>query len=325
MKYSLLTIFIVIFGVSDAWAQYGQKATYRFLNVPVSALAASHGGVPVSVIQADPSQMHLNPAFLDSSSSGKVSISMARIMSESNMGFISGAWHHPIIGTLGAGLRFVNYGEMDHIDEYGIDRGTISATDVAFKLAVSRSFEDVIQYALAADIIHSSYDMYQSTGIGFSGGILYKADEQDFSVGLSFVNLGRQLSSYDGIRENLPFDLRLGVTRKLMYLPLRLTFTAHHLHQWEMMSPGDDSKPAFFTNLARHLAVGGEFLFSESFRFRIGYNHYLHEELKTDRRLDLVGFGVGVAIRYKGIGVEFGRNSYSNMGSLLQLGINTRL
>ena len=324
VKNTFLAIFIVLLGISDVQSQYGSKSTYRFLNIPVSPQATSLGGVPVSLMDADPAQMHLNPAFLDSTANGRLSVSYARFLSDANIGFISGAYELTGIGTLGAGLRFVNYGTLDRIDEYGIDRGTFNASDVAFKVALSRRFEDLFQFGIAADLIYSSYDGYSSTGVAFSGGVIYKAHE-DMIVGLSFINLGRQLSSYNGVQENLPFDLRLGVTRKLLYLPLRLTFTAHNLHDWNMKTPNDDSDPAFFSNLARHLAIGGEFLFSESFKLRLGYNHFQHEELKTGQRLDLVGFGIGVAIKYKGIGIEFGRNSYSDMGSLFQLGINTRI
>ena len=324
VKNTFLAIFIVFLGISDAQSQFGSKSTYRFLNIPVSPQATSLGGVPVSLTDADPAQMHLNPAFLDSTINGRVSVSYARFLSDTNIGFISGAYELTGIGTLGAGLRFVNYGSLDRIDEYGIDRGTFNASDVAFKIAISRRFEDLFQYGIAADLIYSSYDVYSSTGVAFSGGILYKTPD-DMIIGLSFVNLGHQISSYNGIRENLPFDLRFGVTRKLLYLPLRLTFTAHNLHDWNMKTPNDESDPKLFSNLVRHLAIGGEFLFSESFKLRLGYNHFQHEELKTGQRLDLVGFGIGVAIKYKGIGIEFGRNSYSDMGSLFQLGINTRI
>lgn len=324
VKNTFLAIIIVLLGFSDAQSQFGSKSTYRFLNIPVSPQATSLGGIPVSLMDADPAQMHLNPAFLDSTANGRLSVSYARFLSDANIGFVSGAYDLPGLGTLGAGLRFVNYGTLDRIDEYGIDRGTFSVSDVAFKVALSRRFDELFQYGIAVDFILSSYDSYSSTGVAFSGGILYKTPD-DIIVGLSFVNLGYQISTYNGFRENLPFDLRLGVTRKLLYLPLRLTFTAHNLHNWDMKTSNDAVKPTFFSNLVRHLALGGEFLFSESFKLRLGYNHFQREELKTGQRLDLVGFGIGVAIKYKGIGIEFGRNSYSDMGGLLQLGINTRI
>jgi hypothetical protein len=325
LKNSVLTIFIVFFCCSVLNAQYGPKSTYRFLNVPVSAKAAALGGNPVSIAFADPSQMHVNPAFLSPSSSSEVSISLARFLSEANMGFISGAWHLMDVGTFGAGLRFMNYGEFDRIDEYGLDNGTFNAADVALKIAYSRGVAENLRVGFAADFIHSYYDNFNSTGIGFSGGLFWELPENETSFGLSFVNLGSQLTRYDGVDENLPFDLRLGVSRKLMYLPLRVSLTAHNLHRWDMKTPNDNGKPAFFANLTRHLTVGGEFLFSDNFNFRVGYNHFLHEELKNDRRIDLVGFGFGFGLMYKGIGIEFSRNSYSKMGHLLQLGINTRI
>jgi hypothetical protein len=325
VKSLLLTIFILFFSSIAVEAQYGPKATWRFLNVPGSPAAAALGGVPVSLNTGTTALMHSNPAYLTSESSRELSVSFARYISDSNMGFISSAYDIPNVGTIGLGLRFVNYGQMERIDEFGIDRGTFYASDFALKLAVARDFEDWIRFGVATDFIHSSYDGFAATGISFSGGVLYTIPESNFSVGMSFINLGKQLATFNGTQEPLPFDVRLGVTRKLQYLPLNLTFTAHQLHQWELRTPNDTSEPTFFTNLARHLAVGGEFLFSESFRLRLGYNHYLHEELKSNRRLDLVGFGIGVAIKYKGIGIEFGRNSYSVMGSLLHIGINTRI
>lgn len=325
MKNSFLTIFIVFFCGSAAFAQYGPKSTYRFLNVPVSAKSAALGGAPVSIAYADPSQMHVNPAFLSPASSKEISISFARFLSEANMGFISGAWNVPEIGTFGAGLRFMNYGEFDRIDQYGIDNGTFNAADVAFKLAFSRELIENVRYGIATDLIHSYYDSYSSTGIGLSGGVFWHLPENETSFGLSFVNLGTQLTNFNGVDESLPFDLRLGVSRKLLYLPLSVSLTAHNLHRWDMQTPNDEKSPTFFTNLTRHLAVGGEFLFSENFNVRVGYNHFLHEELKNDRRIDLVGFGFGFGLMYKGIGIEFSRNSYSKMGHLLQLGINTRI
>ncbi len=316
---------MMLLGCNAVMAQYGPKATWRFLNVPASPFSSALGEVPVSLTSGSPALMHANPAFLTPESSRNLAASFTRYLSDANMGFLSSAYDIEKIGTIGLGLRFVNYGQMDRIDEYGIDRGTFNASDVALKLAIARDFEEWIRFGVAADLVYSSYDSYQASGIAFSGGVLYHDSESDYSVGLSFINLGTQLSSFDGLKEDIPFDLRLGVTRKLQYLPLRLTFTAHQLHRWNLRTVNNESEPGFFKNLARHMTIGGDFLFSESFRFRVGYNHLKHEELKTGQRLELVGFGFGVAIKYKGIDVEFSRNSYSVMGSMLQLGINTRL
>lgn len=320
-----MALLLMLFGCNAVLAQYGPKATWRFLNVASSPYNSSLGGVPVSLTTGSPAQMHANPAFLTSESSRMLSASFMRYLSDANMGSLTSAYDIENIGTIGLGIRFVNYGQMDRIDEFGIDRGSFNASDMAVKVALARNFEDWIRFGVAADFIFSSYDTYQASGIAFSGGVIYDQPESDYSIGLSFINLGTQLSTFDGSREELPFDLRLGVTRKLQYLPLRLTFTAHQLQRWNLRTVNDASDPSFFANLARHMAIGGDFLFSESFRVRVGYNHLAHEELKTGQRLELVGFGFGVAIKYKGIDVEFSRNSYSVMGNMFQLGINTRI
>lgn len=324
MKKAILLTIAVLATIGSAVAQYGPQTTYRFLNVPASAKAAALGGMPTSIIYGDPSQMHVNPAFLNADVSGSVSATFARFLGEVDMGFVSGAYHLPDVGTFGASIRYFSYGEFDRIDASGVNDGVFTASDMALKLAYAREYLGFIQYGLAVDLIYSSYEAYRSTGFALSGGIITDFKDDEMSVGLSFVNLGQQLSTYDGVKESLPFDLRLGVSQKLLYLPLRISVTAHNLHRWDMTTPNDIEEPSFFSNLFRHLAIGGEFMFSESFHLRLGYNHYLHDELKTDRRIDLAGFGLGIGINYKSVGVDISRNSYSEMGQLLQLGVRTR-
>ncbi|MCH8523929.1 MAG: type IX secretion system protein PorQ [Balneolales bacterium] len=325
MKKAFL-LFFGVFALSQvALSQYGGTSVFRFLNVPVSPQSAALGGLPVSLTHANPSQIHNNPAFLNRTHSGMISATWSRYLTESDFGLLTGAWHLPNVGTLGGGIRYLNYGEFDRIDASGTQQGTFNAYDFALKLSLSRTYAEILQYGVGIDFIQSSYDSFSSGGIAFSGGILVTLHNAETSFGLSFVNLGTQLSTFDGIREALPFDLRAGATHKLEHLPLRLSITAHSLNRWEMRVPSDDNSPDFTTNLFRHIALGGEFLFSQNFHVRLGYNQFLHDELRTERTIDMAGFGFGVGINIKGIGVEFSRNSYSEMGHLFKLGIQTRL
>lgn len=306
-------------------AQYGGASVFRFLNVPASAQSAALGGSPVSLMEGNPAQIHNNPAFLNASQSGLLSATWSRYLSDADFGLLTGSWHVDNIGTFGAGIRYLNYGEFNQTDISGAQIGTFSASDLALTLTLSRTYAGMLQYGVGVDVIRSSYAMYTSSGVAFSGGLIINFEEAATSVGLSFVNLGTQLTAFDDTRESLPFNLRAGVTHKLEHLPLRLSLTAHTLNQWEMRVPADLDTPDFTTNLLRHLSIGGEFLFSDSFHFLLGYNQFLHDELKTDRTIDLAGFGFGIHIRVKGIGIEFSRNSYSEMGHLFKLGIQTRL
>lgn len=324
MKKTFLLALVVLFGVSAAQAQYGPRVTYRFLNVPVSAQAAALGGGPVSLLKADPAQMHVNPAWLSVSESGTVSTSWVRYLGEASMGVASGVFSGGPLGNVGVGIRYLNYGELDRIDALGRDNGTFVPMDLSLKVALARQYGGFFHYGVAVDLIHSAYDVYRSSGVAVSAGVLIDIPGQETSVGLSVLNAGTQLSSYDGIREDLPFDVRLGVTRKLLYLPLRLSFTAHSLQRWSLPVAQDEGETSFFDNLLRHLAVGGEFMFSENFHFRLGYNHLTKNELKTEGRIDLVGYSFGVGINIKSVAVDISRNSYSQTGHLLQLGVRTR-
>jgi hypothetical protein len=320
----MLLFVLMLFASFQVAGQTGTQSVFRFLNVPASAQAAALGGGPVSLVYGNPAQMHLNPAFLHQDMSGVVAATWARYLAEADMAFLSGVWHAEGIGTLGFGIRYVNYGEFERIDIGGNSTGDFIASDMAFKLALSRTYGANIRYGVAADFIYSSLDVYRSTGVAVSGGIILDLPEHEASFGLSVINLGTQLSTYNGIQEELPLDVRIAATRKLKYLPLRLSFGAHSLHRWEIRSANDIEDPGFATHLFRHIIIGGEFLFSENFHFRLGYNHLQHDDLKAPNRIDLAGFGIGFAIRVKTIGFEVSRTSHSDMGQLLQLGIQTR-
>jgi hypothetical protein len=324
VKKHLLLIVLLIFACLPVIAQSGTQSVYRFLHVPASAQAAALGGGPVSLVYGNPAQMHLNPAFLHQDMSGSVSATWARYLSDADMAFLSAAWHVEHLGTLGFGIRYVNYGEFERIDIGGNTTGDFIASDMAVKLALSRSYGVNIRYGVAVDFIHSSLDVYRSTGVAVSGGVILDLPDYDASFGFSVLNLGTQLSTYNGVREELPLDVRFAASRKLKYLPLRLSLGAHSLHRWEMRSANDTEEPGFASNLFRHAIIGGEFLFSENFHFRLGYNHFQHDDLKAPNRIDLAGFGIGVAIRVKAIGFEVSRTSHSEMGHLFQLGIQTR-
>ncbi len=300
-------------------------ATYRFLNIPTSPRTAALGGNHVSLPNSDVSLFLLNPAYLSGNHHGQLALSYLNHLADVNMGFASGAFHHDELGTFGIGFRFVGYGEMIQTNAIGEELGTFTANDFAMNLGYARQIQDQLTAGVAFQFIHSSYHTFRSTGLAISAGLHYTFDDEQTWAGVSFGNLGRQVNYFDEQREDLPFDLRTSITRQLTYLPLRLSATAHSLTQWEMPSFNDEQTPRFADHLFRHLIIGGEFLFSENFHVRLGYNHFLHEELRSDARIDLGGASIGVGIQLRGFQFDISRNSYSDIGRLTQLGIQYQL
>lgn len=240
------------------------------------------------------------------------------------MAFVSGAYHMNSIGTLGAGIRYVGYGEITGATADGVERGTFQPFDLEFTTTLSRPYNDDLQYGSSLSIIHSSYDIYSSTAVALSLGAVYTFDERTVA-GFSLRNAGAQLTAFNDRKERLPLDLRLGITRSLEYLPFRLSLTAHSLNQWKMNTMSDEESPNFADNIARRLIIGGELLLSENVHFRLGYNHFLSQELKTTNRLDLAGFSLGLGVQIRRFHFDVSRSSYSEIGGLTQLSIQTRL
>ncbi len=281
--------------------------TYRFLNVPSSPRLAALGGHPVSIPDASAAMAHANPAYLSSSHHLEFTSSITRQVGDITLGYASFAYDLGELGTLATSVRFASYGNLTTRDESGAPLGSFSAYDASASVAYSMDVGPHLRYGLALSLIRSDYTHTASTAWAVSGGLIATLPDKQGTIGLSLLNAGNQLSSFNGAEEPLPLDVRLGYSRKLLYLPLRITATAHHLHDWDL-------------SLMRHLELGGEFLFSDAFVFRIGYNHNAHEELKTTNRIDLSGVGIGVGMRVKGIRIDMSRTSQSVVGPMLHLG-----
>lgn len=293
---------------------------YSFLHLPASPRSAALGGAPVSVPDATISMVNSNPAYLNRSHHRQVATNIGRQVGDITLGFVSFAYDAPNIGTFGTSIRYAGYGTLTNRDAAGTANGTFNAYDLASTILFSTDIGPSLRYGLSLDFLLSDYHHTSSTAWAVSAGLLYSLPEDNGTIGLSILNAGRQFKFFNDLEEDLPLDIRLGYSRKLQYLPLRLNFTAHHLHEWELSTIQDVEKPTFAQNAMRHLEIGGEFLFSDAFHLRIGYHHLRHEQLKTTNRIDLSGVGIGVGLRLKGIRIDMSRTSQSVVGPLVHIG-----
>lgn len=283
------------------------------------------GGSHVALPDADASMFLINPAYINENLHRNFSVGYLNHVGDVNMGFAGGVWQFNGIGTFGAGIRYMNYGELKRTDASGVQDGTFSANDLAFTAGLSRELMPDLYGAVALTFVHSSIDVYSSTGIAVNAGIVYHLSGPGLDLGASISNAGTQLSSFDGRKEKLPLDIRAGVSRRLENLPLRISITAHSLDRWNLETFNDEDEPGFTSNLFRHVIIGGEFYLSSNVQLRVGYDHFLHEELKSKNRLDTAGFSFGLGIRYRGFVFDFSRNSYSEIGGITRIGIQTNI
>ena len=127
---------------------------------------------------------------------------------------------------------------------------------------------------------------------------------------LLIKNAGFQIKTYAHESEPMPFEMILGVSSRFEHAPLRWSISWAHLEKWDLsyINPAESTvdpltneeivnnystRDKFFS----HLHVGGEFLFSENFNLRLGYNFRRRQEMALDLYKHNVGLSWGFSMK----------------------------
>ena len=324
-KINILTLlFINLLLVKSVSGQNTSNQVFTFLELPVSAKASAFNTHVVSQANPDLLSSIANPAYLDSSFSKNIQVAYYSHFADSYISSIAYSYHIASIGQLTTSIRYFNYGNFNRYDENGFEIGSFSSYDVALTTSVSKTISKNLNIGGSITLVRSAIEQFSSNGITFSFGSYYQIPEHLLSIGFSVRDIGVQLSSYNNINEPIPMDISLGLSKKLQYVPFRFTVTLHSLQNWDLQTIYDNTKPDFSTNLLRHIALGGEFLFTDSFHLRFGYNKFRADAIATDQRLDFSGTSFGAGIKISTYLIDVTRSSYSSIGSHYQLSISTR-
>ena len=306
--------------MQPAHAQPRDLSGFAFLRLEPSARAAALGGSFSAVYGDDVNAFFYNPALLNETMHRHLSLSYLNHLSDINAGFLAYSRHYEGLGTLGAGLRFLSWGEFQGADEQGNRTGTFGASDVALTLSGARAQTERLRYGASVHLIYSSVESFKASAVAADLGVLYHLDSQQLTFSASVNNLGITLSSLGATKDELPLDLRVGLTKRLRYIPLLISLTGYNLHDI-----GDEPEDGtILSNVFQHVILGGEFQFSQAFNVRFGYNHRRHEGLKTGSRLDLAGVGLGFGLMIRRFHLDYAFNSWS-FGGLHQLTVRTTL
>jgi len=297
------TISLFIIFCSTAFSQ--QQTVYNFLKLDVDARSSAMAGNLVA-IPNDVNAVFYNPAGLATIDGSKASVGFFKYLLDINSGNAAYTQKYKDLGYFGAGIRFVNYGSFDKYDENFNQNGTFSANDIALSLGYANKYKDRFNYGANLKFIYSSIDEYSSLGAAVDLGFMYYVPETYFGAGISLLNLGTQLSSYNNTREDLPLDLRAGISKKLDYLPLTFTIGLINL---------TDSYDNFYDRF-KNIVVGGELSVSDYVSVRAGYNNTLRQNLKTGSSLGIAGFSAGIGIKFmEKYRFDYAFNSMGNVGS----------
>ncbi|TNE69195.1 MAG: type IX secretion system protein PorQ [Bacteroidetes bacterium] len=341
---ALLLAVLMFAGLPVSAQITGGQHVFQFLSLSPSARITALGGMQITVRDDDAAFAAVNPAALNPSMDGQLVFNHNFFLTDIQHGYAAFATHLPRIGfTMHGGLQYMNYGKIPQTDVFGNIQGEIKAAETAFTLGGARQLSDRFSLGLNLRFGVSTLDVYQSTALAADAGVLYADTARRFTAAMVLRNYGAQISKYTNEREDLPFDLQIGFSKRLRYLPFRLTVIAHHLHQWEIRYDdpalqsgqtllfGDDqsnsSGNAGLDNFFRHFTFSGEFLLgrNESFRIRLGYNHLRKQELSVENYRSLAGFSGGVGVKVRRFRIDVGYAAYHLAGGVLHFGIGTNL
>lgn len=299
-------IFFIIIILSFIPRVYPQtKTTYNFLKLDVDARSSSMAGSFIAT-ENDVNTLFYNPAGIATLKNSQVSAGFFKYLLDINSGNAAFAMKYKDYGYFSAGIRYVNYGSFDKYDENFNNVGTFSANDLAFSLGYANVYEDKLFYGANVKLIYSGIDEYTSSGLAVDLGLLYKISDYDASLGISLLNLGTQMSSYLDTKENLPLELRFGGSKKLEYLPLTFNFAFNNLAE----------ETDEFIDRFKNFSLGGEFILSDYFNLRLGYNNQQRQNLKTGSSIGIGGFSAGIGFRYEEkYHIDYSFNSMGKIGA----------
>lgn len=298
MKY-IKSIFLLMCLPIFASAQDGKEG-YAFLRFPASSRVSALGGHHISLVESDPSLVFHNPGLLGGEMDGMINVNYMNYFADVNVGSAIFTKAFRERSTWGAGVTYMNYGSMKEMtinDEY---LGTFSVQDISMQGFYSYDLSDKWRGGVSFKALYSTIADYSSFGLAVDAGLSYFNPETDFSFGVALKNVGAQLKAYHDDRQSIPWDIQLGMTKRMNHAPIRLSVTAMHLNKWKFdyidntQTETDDS---FMETALKHLVFGVEFLPTESFWLGVGLNPKTKMDMKLESGNGLGGFSVGGGVK----------------------------
>ncbi len=339
MRKHIFKLFICLFISQFAQAQLGGASTYQFLNLVASPRQAALGGKVLTNVDYDVSQALYNPSTINYKMGNQLAVNYANYLGDISYGTAAYAytWDRRT-QTIHAGINYVNYGTFDGYDENGSATGEFSGNEAALSIGYAMQIGYSDFYAGAnLKLITSKLEQYTSFGAATDLALLYIDEDLEFQATLVVRNLGTQITTYAGFRENLPLEVNVGLSQTLERIPIRWHLTFENLQRWpiglsnparvktDLQGNIEEDKVGFFSQLARHTIVAMELFPDKSFNIRLGYNFRKGEELRIEDQRNFSGISAGVGIKFNNLRFSYTHARYSIASNVSFFGVQIDL
>ncbi len=342
-KFILLFIFLFHLTFSNSIkAQIGGDNTYEFLNLTNSARIAAMGGNFLAIKDNDLSLALSNPSLITKEMDNHLVLSYVDYYADIKYGFVNYSKTFDKLGSFTTGFVYIDYGEFTRADEFGQTYEDFNVGENAFHIGWARQLDSNFSIGSNLRMIYSALESYYSFGIAVDVAANYYNPETKFAASFIAKNIGRQLSTYTpGNPEPLPFELQLGISKRLKHVPFRYSILFHHLEKFDLTYDDPNEAPRIdpltgeiieqgkaediADKILRHIIIGGEFIPARNFYIRFGYNYQKRQEMQVDTRVATVGFSWGFGMRISKFHFNYSRATYHLAGSPNFITITTNI
>ena len=290
MKKGLLVVISVLLSVARMQAQESQEV-YSFLRLPVSAHVAALGGDNITITDDDATLIFHNPALICGVSDKSINLNFMTYMDGAKTASASFVKAYKERATWGVAAQYMDYGTMKQTTVDNVETGDFSARDIALSGTFTYLLSDRISGGITGRFITSHIASYSSAAVAVDLGVNYQDADRGWSLSAVAKNLGGQIKAYEDDFERIPLDLQIGVTKRLIGSPLRLSGTLSRLNNWDQ-------------GFIKHLAVGADLLLGENIYVAAGYNFSRSSEMKIADGEGESNHGAGLSL---GAGLQLQR------------------
>jgi hypothetical protein len=252
---------------------------------------AALGGDNITLTDDDATLIFHNPALICDVSDKSLNLNFMTYMEGAKTASASFVKAYKERATWGVAAQYMDYGTMKQTTVDNIETGDFSARDIALAGTFAYLLSNRISGGITGRFVTSHIASYHSAAVAVDLGLNYLDDEHGWSVSAVAKNLGGQIKAYEDDFERIPIDLQLGVTKRLIGSPLRLSATLSRLNNWDQ-------------GFIKHLAVGADLLLGENIYVAAGYNFRRASEMKISDNDGESNHGAGLSL---GAGLQLER------------------
>ena len=334
-------LFVSIFFVISAfgYSQIGGNATYQFLNLVNSPRQAALGGKVITNYDYDVTQGLYNPATINAEMDNQLALNYVNYFADVNYGTVAYAYlwdrRTQVIHT---GATYINYGNFQGYDEAGNETNTFSGGEVALSFGYAKNIPWTDLYVGAnLKLISSRLEQYSSLGVAVDIGVIYVYEPWDLNIAAVARNIGTQITPYHETYEPLPLEIDLGISQKLMNVPLRWHLTLENLQAWNIafVNPNQqqtdlegnlvEEDVSFIDNITRRVIIGVELFPDSGFNIRLGFNARRSQELRILEQRSFAGLSAGFAMKLNKLRISYSYARYSTAASASFFGLEIDL